>query len=244
MAIHRGISCILMSVISVKNSHIQIGCYIYLTSTSQKMRLRHTDLSDNEISTFATRQSIRSNLGIHSLPEIAISQGRFSTWVQPWVFVECYFYLISFSFQKLGKEFWNLCRSQKFMFTYFTRVATVLIVSLNLFWDFYRPQTKFAKVVFLHVSVCARGVCPIACWDISPLGRQTPTPMGRTPWADTPPAHTHPLGRHTPSCAVHAGIRSTSRRYASHWNAILFGCNNGFQTEYGICKSQLCYYEK
>ena len=39
----------------------------------------------------------------------------------------------------------------------------------------------------------------------------------------------HPLGRHpppdqgqTPSCAVHAGIQSTSGRYASNWNAFLF----------------------
>ena len=35
-----------------------------------------------------------------------------------------------------------------------------------------------------------------------------------TPWADTPP------GRHPR--AVHAGIRSTSGRYASYWNAILY----------------------
>ena len=34
------------------------------------------------------------------------------------------------------------------------------------------------------------------------------------PWADTPP----PPGRHPP----HAGLRSTSWRYASHWNALLF----------------------
>ena len=36
----------------------------------------------------------------------------------------------------------------------------------------------------------------------------------------------HPLGRYppgqTPPCPVHAGIRSTSWRYASHWNAFLF----------------------
>ena len=39
----------------------------------------------------------------------------------------------------------------------------------------------------------------------------------------TPPEQTQPppLGRHLPG-AVHAGIRSTSGRYASYWNAILF----------------------
>ena len=85
-----------------------------------------------------------------------------------------------------------------------------------------------------------------------PLGRhpprQTPpgqTPPGQTPpgthlpWADTPWADsplpsacwdTHtPLpsaywDTHTP-CPVYAGIRSTSGRYASHWNAIFFNLN-------------------
>ena len=68
----------------------------------------------------------------------------------------------------------------------------------------------------------------------------TPPPWVDTPWADTPcPVH---AGIHTPTaqcmlrytplfpvhagihihlCAVHAGIRSTSGRYASHWNAFL-----------------------
>ena len=35
------------------------------------------------------------------------------------------------------------------------------------------------------------------------------------PWTDTPRAD-------SPPCAVHAGIRSTSGRYVSYWNAILF----------------------
>ena len=72
---------------------------------------------------------------------------------------------------------------------------------------YYRPQTKFAKVVFSQVSVCPQGggICPIACWD-TPLARdQRQTPPS---WADAP-------------CKVHAGIRSTSGRYASHWNVFL-----------------------
>ena len=64
-----------------------------------------------------------------------------------------------------------------------------------------------------------------------PLSRHPPwqTPhWADTPWADTPQAYT-PLGRHpTAQCMlrytphpVHAGIWSTSGRYASYWNAFL-----------------------
>ena len=49
---------------------------------------------------------------------------------------------------------------------------------------YYRPQTKFAKVMFSQVSVCPQeGVC-------HPLGRPRQADI---PWADTP-------------CPVHAGI--------------------------------------
>ena len=80
------------------------------------------------------------------------------------------------------------------------------------------------------------------------LGRHHPpwadTPRADTPWTDPPladtptlPGQTPPsLGRHSPgrhpppnACwdthtpyPVHAGIRSTRGRYASHWNAFLF----------------------
>ena len=81
-------------------------------------------------------------------------------------------------------------------------------------------------------------------WADTPLGQpppgQTPpqdqrqTPPGRTPpcpgpETDTLQRQTPPLGRHPPwantprqtPSAVHGGIRSTSGRYASHWNAFL-----------------------
>ena len=76
---------------------------------------------------------------------------------------------------------------------------------------FYRPQTKFAMVMFSQMSVCPEGgVCHF-------LGRHPP---GRhTPWADTPlvrhsPLVRHPPGRHPPAqcmlaytpCPAHAGI--------------------------------------
>ena len=93
------------------------------------------------------------------------------------------------------------------------------------------------------LSVHSGGVCSIACWDTPPgtrgrpflgrhLPRQTPPPSGRRPPRQTPrgrhyPPHRHPLGQRPPgqtppSCTVHAGIRSTSGWYASHWNAFLF----------------------
>ena len=84
----------------------------------------------------------------------------------------------------------------------------------------YRPQRSCGKVMFLHLSV------------ILFTGGCLPLPL---PWSDTPMGRhpllgRHPPGRHTPAkcmlgftplCAVHAGIRSTSGRYASYWNAFL-----------------------
>ena len=61
---------------------------------------------------------------------------------------------------------------------------------------------KFAKVMFLHVSVSHsvhRGVCLSACWDI-PLGADPPlahtasgthTPPEQTPLEQTPPSAEH-----------------------------------------------------
>ena len=50
------------------------------------------------------------------------------------------------------------------------------------------------------------------------LGRYPPPPSRHPPWADTSrPVH---AVIHTPH-PVHAGIRSTSRRYASYWNVYL-----------------------
>ena len=68
---------------------------------------------------------------------------------------------------------------------------------------FYRSQTTFAKVMFLHVSVILSTgeggfgvpgqVHPLGRY---PLGRYTP--RGRyTPWVGTPPGHVPP-GRYTP----------------------------------------------
>ena len=50
--------------------------------------------------------------------------------------------------------------------------------------DCYRPQTKFAKVMFSQLSVCPQG------WGCLPhcmLGYPPTLPQADTPWADTPP---------------------------------------------------------
>ena len=74
------------------------------------------------------------------------------------------------------------------------------------------PATKLQQGnVFTHVCHSVHGgVC------------HTHPRWADTPWADTPPPRANiPPDRH-PLCAVHAGIRSTSGRYASYWNAFLF----------------------
>ena len=112
----------------------------------------------------------------------------------------------------------------------------------------YRPQMKFAKVMFSQVSVCPRRGG--GCLPLVEGGSATHTP-GQTPpqadtpsWADTPPGQTlprrhTPVGRHHPPPSAcwdthplpsacwdtPPGIRSTSGRYASHWNAFLFQFN-------------------
>ena len=64
----------------------------------------------------------------------------------------------------------------------------------------------FAKVMFSQVSP----------GQVHPsLGRYNPQAVQPPPRAGTPP------GSYTPT-TVHAGKRSTSGRYASHWNAFLF----------------------
>ena len=82
--------------------------------------------------------------------------------------------------------------------------------SQSLQYPFYRPQTKFAKVMFSQVSVCPWGL-----WQ-TPHGK---TPSRQTPWVDTLPLP----GRHPPGRRPSTGIQSTSGRYTSYWNAFLLG---------------------
>ena len=85
---------------------------------------------------------------------------------------------------------------------YYVHFNHVFIFKID--WKYLPPATKLPQGnVFTPVCHSVhRGVCHIP-----------------RPWADTP------LGRHlpgqTPPHTVHAGIWSTSGRYASYWNAIL-----------------------
>ena len=82
--------------------------------------------------------------------------------------------------------------------------------------------------MFLHVFVCPQEGCLPHCMLGYTPGQTTP--LGRHPPWQTPPWVQTPLGTNTPRqtpprqappCTVHAGIWSTSGRYASLWNAIL-----------------------
>ena len=77
-------------------------------------------------------------------------------------------------------------------------------------------------------GVFVRGVSAqdVSAWSVQGGGVCLVCPGGvclvwtATPQADTPPGRHHPGQTHPPH-PVHAGIRSKSGRYASHWNAFL-----------------------
>ena len=100
-----------------------------------------------------------------------------------------------------------------------TRIHDIVQMTTNVYQPsylehrhLYRLQTKFTKVMFLHLSVILSmgGVNPSACWDTHPPGRHPPgqiTTLGRHPRADTPPRQIttlggHPPGRHTPRADI------------------------------------------
>ena len=73
--------------------------------------------------------------------------------------------------------------------------------ALKDFIVYYRPQTKFEKVMFSQVSVCPQGGLPHCMLGYTPPG-QTP-PSGQTPAAqcmlgyDQQVGGTHPTGMHS-----------------------------------------------
>ena len=80
----------------------------------------------------------------------------------------------------------------------------------------YRPQTKFAKVMFLHLfvshSVQGGGVCPSACWDTTPDQRQTPPPQDQR--QAHPPKSRHPPGPDTLPFVVQCMLGDTGNKWA------------------------------
>ena len=80
--------------------------------------------------------------------------------------------------------------------------------------------------VFTGVCLSTGGCLPLVLGGCLPH-TLPPPPLGRhPPPGQTPPGQTPLLGKHPhlgrpPPCPVHAGIQSTSGKYASHWNAFL-----------------------
>ena len=102
---------------------------------------------------------------------------------------------------------------------------------------YYRPQQSLGKVMFLHMSVILfmMGSASLHA-GIHPQDQRQAPPGADTPMADTPIPGRHPHPRQTPPSQADTPIpgrhpleqymlggRATSRRYASYWNAILFG---------------------
>ena len=121
-------------------------------------------------------------------------------------------------------------------------VATSLTQSYALYCNFYCPQTKFSKGMFLHLSVSHsvhRGWAVPG--QVPPGTRYTPSqdqvhllgpgtftrqvpgryPLGPGTLPNPPRDQVHPLAGTPPSSACWE-IRATSGRYASYWNAFLF----------------------
>ena len=92
------------------------------------------------------------------------------------------------------------------------------LVAIVYLYIYYRPQRSWAKVMFLQASVIlltGGGVSASVHAGIPPPGSRPP--LGPDPpGADTPPGTRHP-----PPPEANSGIRSTSGRYASYWNAFL-----------------------
>ena len=78
---------------------------------------------------------------------------------------------------------------------------------------YYRPQTNFAKVMFLQVSVCLStgGCLPYTRAD-TPWA-DTPQPLGQTPpWADTPPLSSACWDTHPPAqCMLGYGLQAGAK---------------------------------
>ena len=94
------------------------------------------------------------------------------------------------------------------------------------FYYIYRPQTKFAKVMFLHLSVShsvhRRVSASVHAGIRHPSWADSPPPQEQTPlWTDTPWEQTPSRSRH-PLHSACWEIQATSGQYASYWNAYLF----------------------
>ena len=117
----------------------------------------------------------------------------------------------------------NAGSANRLNFGFYPGLSKKIFISLTLHWTkclitarklaFLQPANEVWGKVMFFTPVC-RSFCS--------RGRGVPVPLHA---GTHPPGQVHPPGRYpqagTPLCALHAGIRSTSGRYASHWNAIL-----------------------
>ena len=111
---------------------------------------------------------------------------------------------------------WEICvvTREPVRMCYDVRPGVRFYFSLSLLTKLVTARKRSLRRLCFHrcLSVHRGGVCTIACWGTAFLGRHQPgrhLPGQTPPWADTP------------SSTMHAGIWSTNRRYASHWNAFL-----------------------
>ena len=110
---------------------------------------------------------------------------------------------------------------------------------IHILVNCYRPQTKFAKVMFLQVSVCPRGGGGVhVTWHaprhpcMPPQQPSMPPGIHAHPPASThaPPAATHaPPGSHTPPRQPHAPRQPCM---PPHTGNLHFHCRNTFFTSF------------
>ena len=113
------------------------------------------------------------------------------------------------SFIQVWRSILELCTHPQQVFS-----MLFLHIEFNRHFVIYcRPQTKFAKVMFLHVSVCPRGT--EVPGQVLP-GQVHPSPLGQVPpWAGTPWAGTPLVG--TPPWPGTPPQASTPRQVHHPW---------------------------
>ena len=99
------------------------------------------------------------------------------------------------------------------------RVSLLLAVSYYVLYHIYRPQTKFAKVMFLHVCVCPQGGGGCLVPGGGVLGRggvwsrwRPPSPTGTA----TAAGGTHPTGMYSCYIENHRIITEHQQRASNH----------------------------
>ena len=116
----------------------------------------------------------------------------------------------------------------------FTNEITENVPILHKLYNIAQPGTDFITARKRSLRRLCFHRCLSTGWGSTwagtpqagtPPGRDSPRQVPPHLAGTLPPGQVHPLGRYTPSRAgtplatVHSGVRSTSGRYASHWNA-------------------------